>query len=372
MGHSSATHKRKYGKIGGTAAAVAGAAAAVALAVPAQAQDGWEHVHGSVEQGGSYTAAAATAGDEVWVFGDDDSQNEGSPWLHHWDGQQWQEESVPDGLTSAPVAADAGSGGQVWAVGHSSDDGASAVHYDGESWSDVQIDADLEPTALAAVGEGGAWLLSGPSGAEPEAAYFDGTEWTPQPGPTVNEGLGAADAGEVFAVGGDGAELVVERWDGVGWTPEEIPEVDIPGGEPGAAFNDVLVHSADDVTAVGAISWKDSDEINHQRPVVAQFDGTEWTVEVGEDEGSYEAVTDDGEGGMYLSDGHWNPVLEHRTSDGQVVREEITAEDHDIVLGGLDGFPEGGGAVLATTAVDKGDPEEPTGHARVYGTGNWY
>ena len=106
--------------------------------------------------------------------------------------------------------------------------------------------------------------------------------------------------------------------------------------------------------------------------MLAQYDGTEWSVEVGGDEGTYEQVVDDGEGGLYLADGAWNPVLEHRTADGESTRQEIVGEDHDIVLGGLDSVPDGAGAVMAAGAVDQGDPDEPTGHGRIYGTGTWY
>lgn len=355
------------------AAAAAGLVTAVALASPAQAQEDWEHIHGSVEQGGSYTAVAATAADEVWAFGSDPEDYE-APWIQRWDGEEWQEETASDGLTSPPVAADAGPDGQVWALAHSYDEGTSAAHYDGQTWTASAIDfsPEMDPTALAAVGEGNAWALADSALGETEAAYFDGQEWTSQPAPTADEGLGVAETGEVFAVGGQGEELVVERWDGTGWTAEEIPQVENPSGEAAASFNDVLVRSADDVWAAGNISWKDADEKNHNRPVLAQYDGTEWTVQVGEEEGTYEAVADDGEGGLYLSDSAWNPVMEHRTADGQVTRQEIVADDHDLVLGGLDSTPDGAGAVLAVKSVDKGDPDEPTGHGRVYGTGAWY
>ena len=208
-------------------------------------------------------------------------------------------------------------------------------------------------------------------GGEPAAAYFDGEEWTPQPAPTVTRGLGAAGAGEVFAVGGRGTELVVERWDGFGWEPEEIPEVDIPGGEPGASFNDVLVRSADDVLAVGHISWKDDEERNHQRPVLGRYDGTGWTVRVADHPGSYNAVADDGEGGYYLAEGHWNPTLVHVPADGAGTRQPLADDDYDVTADALATVP-GAGAVAVGTAFDKGDPDEPTSHARVYGTGTWY
>ncbi|GHD36016.1 hypothetical protein GCM10007147_42930 [Nocardiopsis kunsanensis] len=373
MGHEPTERRtpRPHARAG--AAAVAGMATAVALASPAQAQENWEHIHGTVEQGGSYTAVAATATDEVWAFGSDPEDSE-APRIERWDGQQWQEETAPDGLTSPPVAAEAGPDGQVWALAYSYDAGTSAAHYDGESWTASAIDfaPEMEPTALAAVGDGNAWALAASALGETEAVYFDGQEWTSQPAPTADEGLGVAETGEVFAVGGQGEELIVERWDGADWVPEEIPQVDNPSGEAAASFNDVLVRSADDVWAAGNISWKDADEKNHYRPVLARYDGTEWTVQVGEEEGTYDAVADDGEGGLYLSNGDWNPAMEHRTADGRVTRQEIVADGHEIRLGGLDSLPDGAGAVLAVTALDQGDPEVSTSHARVYGTGAWY
>lgn len=391
MGHGAHSHRTRPGRAHLVAVVMAGvvgtfgvacAATPTSPATPDTAtheRTDWEHLRGGGPQDGFHTAVAATAADEVWVFSTSDSQDGSAPWLLLWDGQEWRQGSLPDGLRSAPTLADSDADGQVWALAYTLEEGASATHYDGESWSMSEIDPTWEPTALAAVGDGSAWMLARtsffdthPAHLDTYAAHFDGHVWNPRPAPTVTSGLDSSEDGEVFAVGDRSGELTVERWDGSGWVPEEIPEVDIPGGEPGASFNDVLVRASDDVWAVGNISWKDADEHNHQRPVLAHYDGTEWTIEVGDEEGSYEAVADDGGGGLYLVDGHWNTVMEHRPADEERTRQELVATDHDIVLRGLAGVPEGAGAILATVAMDKGDPDEPTGHGRVYGIGSWY
>ena len=78
---------------------VAPASVAQTQASPAQAQEEWEHIHGSVEQDGSYGAVAATAADEVWAFGSAPEDSD-APRIERWDGQRWQEETAPDGLTT--------------------------------------------------------------------------------------------------------------------------------------------------------------------------------------------------------------------------------------------------------------------------------
>lgn len=342
-----------------------------ASAGPEQEREGWEQVHGSVEQGGSYTAVAAPAADEVWVFGDDDTESV-SPWIHLWDGREWTEEEAPADLTVIPNEADADDG-RVWAVGSSFEEGTWAARHDGDSWSATEIELDLgmEPSALAAVGNH-AWVLAETIYAETDAAYFDGREWVQRPAPTVARGLDASAPEEVFAVGGTGEGPVVERWDGSGWAAEELPGFDMPVDRADAYFNDVLARSEEDVWAVGAVTWQDDDEHHHHRALVAHYDGTGWSVEVGEDEGQYESVADDGDGGLYLVDGHWESVLEHRTAGGRSTRQPLTDDDHDIVVNAVAAVPGPAGAVAVGSAFDQGDPDEPTSHARIYGTGGWY
>lgn len=384
MGHDAHSHRTRPGRTHLLAVVMAGvvsisgvACAAIpavpsAPATPTHTRTTWDHLRGTELEDGFPTAVTATAADEVWVFHGSRSQAGSSSWVVLWDGREWRRESLPDALRSAPVLAVSDADGRVWALAHTVKEGASAIHHDGASWRMSEIDPTWEPTALASVGDGSAWMLGRTSSFDTYAAHFDGHAWNPRPAPTVTSGLDSSEDGEVFAVGDRSGELTVERWDGSGWAPEEIPEVDIPGGEPGASFNDVLVRASDDVWAVGDISWKDPDEHNHQRPVLAHYDGTEWTIEVGDEEGSYEAVADDGRGGLYLVDGHWNTVMEHRTADEERTRQELVATDHDIVFLGLASVPDGAGAILATVAMDKGDPDEPTDHGRVYGTGSWY
>src|SRR5690606_41221548 len=97
-------------------AAVAGLALAAVAAAPAQAQAAWEQVHGSGEAGGSFDAVAAAGPDAVWAFGDDSAQNDGTTWIHRWDGAEWTRGPTPGDRTVVPSAAGAARAGHRWAA----------------------------------------------------------------------------------------------------------------------------------------------------------------------------------------------------------------------------------------------------------------
>src|SRR5690606_8840205 len=353
-------------------AAVAGLALAAVAAAPAQAQAAWEQVHGSGEAGGSFDAVAAAGPDAVWAFGDDSAQNDGTTWIHRWDGAEWTREPTPDDWTVVPSAADAASADDVWAAGVSPQDGASALHYDGSSWSAVELDPALRPTDIEAVSSDAVWMLSEPVDGWDRAAFFDGEIWRDYPAPTVDRALSAVAEDDVFAVGRKGAQPGVDRWNGTEWQEMELPEVELPGGESDATFNDVVAPAADDVWAVGHVFWKDGEEKNHYRPLIGHYDGESWTVRAdGEAEGSYVAAAEDGRGGLWIEDGGWNPVFVHRAADGATTRHEVDGGKYDLSVTSLASVPGGHGAVAAGPAFEEGDPDVFTDHGVVFGTGDW-
>src|SRR5690606_17842882 len=302
-------------------AAVAGLALAAVAAAPAQAQAAWEQVHGSGEAGGSFDAVAAAGPDAVWAFGDDSAQNDGTTWIHRWDGAEWTREPTPDDWTVVPSAADAASADDVWAAGVSPQDGASALHYDGSSWSAVELDPALRPTDIEAVSPDAVWMLSEPVDGWDRAAFFDGEIWRDYPAPTVDRALSAVAEDDVFAVGRKGAQPGVDRWNGTEWQEMELPEVELPGGESDATFNDVV------------------------------------------------APAEDGRGGLWSEDGGWNPVFVHRAADGATTRHEVDGGKYDLSVTSLASVPGGHGAVAAGTAFEEGDPDVFTDHGVVFGTG---
>lgn len=352
----------------GTAGAFALAMAA-ALAAPAQAAPQWSQVHGSGESGGSFDAVAAVDDENVWAFGDDSAQNNGTTWIHRWDGEKWQQESTPDNWSVVPTAADASAADDVWAAGRSPEGGAASLHFDGTEWTADELDPALVPTDLEAIDPANVWMLSEPVDGYDRAAFFDGEIWRDYPAPAAHNALSAVSPDDVFAVGGDSGQPGVERWDGEKWNPMEVPEVDLPGGEASAVFEDVFARSTDDVWAAGGVSWKDGDEVNHERPLLAHFDGDAWSIVETEGDSSYDAVADDGSDGLWLNEGSWNPTFVHRTAEGETSRQRLTDEKYDLSIPTLAHVPGGTGAVAVGTAFEQGDPDVFTDHGVVFGTG---
>ncbi|PSL00759.1 hypothetical protein CLV63_101235 [Murinocardiopsis flavida] len=368
--HQTGWHGRHTARVRTGAAGAFALAAVAALAAPAQAAPQWTQVHGSAELGGSFDAVAAVDGANIWAFGDDSAQNDGATWVHRWDGEKWQKEATPDGWSVVPSTADASAADDVWAAGRSPEGGASSLHFDGDKWEAIELDPALTPTDIEAIDPDNVWMLAKPVDGYDRATFFDGEIWRDYPAPAAHNALSAVSADDVFAVGGgDGGQPGVERWDGEKWTPMEVPKVDLPGGEASAVFEDVFARSADDVWAAGGVSWKDGDDVNHSRPLLAHFDGDAWSIVETEGDAAYDAVADDGDGGLWLNEGSWNPTFVHRTAGGETTRQQLTDDKYDLSIPTLAHVPGGNGAVAVGTAFEEGDPDVFTDHGVVFGTG---
>ncbi|MFC7330312.1 hypothetical protein [Marinactinospora rubrisoli] len=319
---------------------------------------------GSPELGGTFDTVAAADAGNVWAFGIAD--DEGPTWIHRRDGAEWVREELPADWTVRPTVADASAPDNVWAAGQSAD-GASTLHYDGTSWRAVELDPALVPTDIEAVAKDAVWLLSEPVDGWARAAYFDGEIWRDYPAPeAAHQAVSGVASDAVFAVGYDGDQPTAERWDGTAWQPMDVPDVELPGGEPSAAFDDVYARAADDVWAVGSIHYVDDDERNRYLPLLAHWDGTEWTVQTGDEEGEYTGVTDDGAGGLWLKDGSWDGDLVHRAADGELTRYTPTQEGYELNIPKPTAIPGTTSVLAAGQAYPEGDPDVPVGYGVVF------
>ncbi|WP_046470937.1 hypothetical protein [Allosalinactinospora lopnorensis] len=355
------------GWAGLASAVLAGAVAA--SAGPAQASGAWSTMHGGPNLGGSFGAVAAGDSMNIWAFGDTSAQNDGTTWVHHWDGAGWSQESTPGDWTLRPVVADASGPRDVWAAGDSPEGGAGILHYDGEEWSSVEFGRTLFPTGIEALAPDDVWLLSESADAAERAMRFDGDSWGTAPAPRVRHALSGADSDTLVAVGSVAGQPAADLWDGGEWRPLNVPEVELPPGESSAGFTDVLARAADDVWAVGRLHYKDEEERNHYRPLLAHWDGAEWDLTVEERDAGYDAVVDDGANGLWIAEGAWNPVLVHRAADGAEERHEMADDDYDLSIPALTHVPDTTAAVAAGTAFEKGDPDVFTDHGVVFGHG---
>ena len=138
----------------------------------------------------------------------------------HWDGQSWSQVTTPISSTISDVqtistsSAWAYTWNEVLGVYHSQ-----VLHWDGHEWSATDLAGVTGlPTALAMFSDAEGWLAT----QEGELAHRVGSAWTTVPSPTSAELRGIAILAEddAWAVGVDGTLL---RWDGVEWSLEPSP-----------------------------------------------------------------------------------------------------------------------------------------------------
>jgi hypothetical protein len=153
---------------------------------------------------------------DAWAVGEAGVNQEGgeqNPLAMHWDGTSWSIVDIPGSYGHQGLLAVGGSGPHdVWAMGL----GHQALHWDGSSWSLVPLadpgSAFWHVEAISAVATDDAWAVgnmtngTGTSGA-PLAEHWDGSSWSiadtpdPIPQPKTAEAYGTLSA--VDAITGD-------------------------------------------------------------------------------------------------------------------------------------------------------------------------
>jgi len=146
------------------------------------------------------------------------------------------------------ISADAAN--DIWVVG-----GTTVLHFDGANWTHVPSPSKDSLNTVTALSPGNVWGAGvGPGIYFPRATieHWDGTTWSvvSSPNPTTRgnsflEGIAAADANDIWAVGGGtGAGPVTEHWDGQSWTIVATPTAV-------RSLNGVTAHNDGTVVAVG-------------------------------------------------------------------------------------------------------------------------
>lgn len=184
------------------------------------------------------------------------NENESGPYALHYNGEEWTEMSVADGLAGSFHDVWGSASGQWFAVGGRSSAGLIA-RFDGSVWRHMASDHrqlhsiwGARQSAIFAVGEEGL------------ALHYDGSDWRqvetpamPQPHPLPEADLWGAAPDNVFAVGSGGNIL---HFDGSEWREQESgTELDLHG---------VWGASATDVYAVG------------DEGIILRWDGQAWSI----------------------------------------------------------------------------------------------
>lgn len=159
----------------------------------------------------SFVGGWASAPDDVWLVGDDNSPT-AKPVLAHWDGAAWSRAELPRGRRYLGIW---GAGrGDVWLGGD-----AGLLHLEGTTF--VPVPPPLGVTArgwggLTGSGKDDVWTTAWVKGQEYRLYHWDGARWTehmPAATPSITW-VGARGPNDVFAA--NGAELF--HYDGAAWT----------------------------------------------------------------------------------------------------------------------------------------------------------
>jgi hypothetical protein len=237
-------------------------------------------IHGNL-----FAAVAGSSRDDLWAVGTHFDVSRPIPLVQHWDGSSWDTAMAGEKKFHALELNDVGALGpnDVWAVG-SSYAGASSIHWDGTSWSELR-GAQSHPgsvfLALAAVSPGEIWAVGKASGAGgydvPLVERSDGSSWTTVPAPVpaaMASGLrdvAVSGPRSLWAVGwivdNEVFRPFVERWDGRRWTIVAVPRPDTD-----ALLSGVAAVGPNDVWAVGW-SWRG----DATRSLTLHWDGQTWS-----------------------------------------------------------------------------------------------
>ncbi len=192
---------------------------------------------------GPMHAVAATAEGSAWVVGEHGERL-------RLKGGEWRSEADPPPMVELR-AVSAAEPDDVWAVGGATDtDQALVRHWDGDTWSSIELAYHVLLNGVAVYSGGGGWAV----GEEGLILRRHGDRWQPSDSP-IGETLHdvfSVNANDAWAVGASGTII---RWNGSSWAPVES------GTE--AELNAIAMLTPDDGWAAGG--------------VLLHWDGDRWT-----------------------------------------------------------------------------------------------
>jgi hypothetical protein len=336
---------------------------ASAGAVPASAATGqpWRVTYVSPETGyddfGLYDVAATGAND-AWAVGARQQGAGGSGALLHWNGSSWADTTVP-GSTGSFNHVAGSSKNNVWLAGATANGARKTWHWDGTSWTSVSTGA-YDIADLAVLGPKNVWAVgNADEGSDVgQALHWNGTAWKTVAMPFVARKVVAVSANDVWAVGENSQQPLAAHWDGTSWKSSPLPTVSVPEGETGFAyFNDLVALASNDVWAVGRVTWGSGEEVKaskaseeHTRPVLMHWNGTKWSLQLGDDGDFALSAASAGDGGIWYSS--FNGTYVHVASDGTTTTVPVptTGGRQAPSIRQLAGVP-GGTSVLAVGEI---------------------
>jgi hypothetical protein len=182
---------------------------------------------------GRFNAITGIGGKDAWAVGFRNTMYGPQQLIEHWKGTKWVDFNIPvqPNAQSDLIAIAALSGTNVFALGNWSSNGQSGTmieHYDGSTWT-TSFESSACLSTMTALPPSYVFA-AGACGGSTAIEFFDGANWSSQPGPAVDpstivSGISARSLTGVFAVGqipatGQGFAMF---FDGNAWTQINVP-----------------------------------------------------------------------------------------------------------------------------------------------------
>ncbi|MCB9855621.1 MAG: hypothetical protein H6818_08010 [Phycisphaerales bacterium] len=228
---------------------------------------------------------------DAWAVGRKTFGPNNEPFLIHWNGTNWAEDSSSADLpVSYATAVHMQASDDVWALGVITQGGqgypALVAHYDGSSWTPIAIDnmgfGGIQFEAVHGVASDDIWAggFNNPGLGifMSIASHWDGSEWNTMALPQAEFGCEVHDIAmvatdDVWAVGqcmttSIGDQPYAVHWDGSSWTAATLPV--LPDGH--GRLEGVAARASNDIWAAGT----DGDADGNPRPLLMHYDGFSW------------------------------------------------------------------------------------------------
>lgn len=218
---------------------------------------------------------SARAADDMWLVGYRERYR-----IWHWDGVTFEEMSVPFASPGFPADIVALDDDDVWVVGFVAGVEPAAAHWDGSSWTVVELsELDQWPSMVTASSPTSIWATPGgvQTGDDLATVHWDGAQWqtvdVPRDDLRVKDIAASADGGAwLVAAGPWDWQSMLWRSDGSTWTRVSLPQ--LCGGGSHAQLRTVET-AGDELYVGGACRHHSGDHATYT--LILRYDGQRWT-----------------------------------------------------------------------------------------------
>jgi hypothetical protein len=301
---------------------------------------------------------AVTPGGGSWATGYQTVNGQEGPLVQHLTSKGWKTITSPSSALGRLAAVTASSNEDVWAFGGFNP--SRAAHWNGKRWTITTIAQDFTVEHAVALSPSNVWAVDGGKG----VAHWNGRTWIGSAIPATADAIGAVSAKSLWAAGSNGRQPAVMHRTGSSWKLLKIPTFKVPDPNAYPELDDLVAFSDKNVWAVGGYIWPCGQDYDSQcsRPLTLHWNGHTWSrTEAAQAENGYMNATPDGNGGLWLLEGRWDPTLIHEVKGRLTAVPAPRPTGHDVIINDI--ANKGRTIWAGGASFLHNDPSDPLGDA---------